>query len=163
MRPPPIFWVFNSPSPRPPGADGPHRERGHVGRHCPYTNNIWYRSVHALLRYRSKTAKMQKFPNHSHSNENFICLFFRPPGAAIARQPPNYLVPVHDVCSTLSQNFTLIAPSCVEISSTVQINKQTNKANLIWLRCFIHRLISPMHQTCITLMQIWCIGESTGE
>ena len=25
--------------------------------------------------------------------------------------------------------------------------------------CFIHRLISPMHQTCITLMHVWCIGE----
>jgi len=24
-------------------------------------------------------------------------------------------------------------------------------------------LISPMHQTCITLMHVWCIGESTGE
>jgi len=82
MRPPPIFWVFNSPSPRPPGADGSHRGTGHVGRHCPYTNNIWCGSVHALLRYRSKTAKMQKFPIDSHSNENFICLFFRPPGAA---------------------------------------------------------------------------------
>ena len=33
----------------------------------------------------------------------------------------------------------------------------------VWLRCFIHRLISPMHQTCITLMHVWCIGESTGE
>ena len=82
MRPPLIFWVFNSPSPRPLGADGPHRGRGHVGRHCPYTNNIWCGSVHALLRFRSKTAKMQKFPIDSHSNENFICLFFRPPGAA---------------------------------------------------------------------------------
>ena len=38
--------------------------------------------MHALLRYRSKTAKMQKFPIDSHSNENFICLLFRPPGAA---------------------------------------------------------------------------------
>ena len=97
------------------------RGRGHVGRHCPYTNNIWCGSVHALLRYRSKTAKMQKFPIDSHSNENFICLFFPPAGG---RQTPNYLVPVHDVCSTLSQNFTPIAPSCVEISSTVQ-KKQT--------------------------------------
>ena len=43
------------------------------------------------------------------------------------RQPPNYLVPVHDVCSTLSQNFTPIAPSCVEISSTVQTNKKKQK------------------------------------
>jgi len=25
---------------------------------------------------------MQKFPIDSHSNENFICLFLRPPGAA---------------------------------------------------------------------------------
>jgi len=83
MRPPLIFfYFFYSPSPRSPGADGPHRGRRHVGRHCPYTNNIWCGSVHPLLRYRSKTAKMQKFPIDSHSNENFICLFFRPPGAA---------------------------------------------------------------------------------
>ena len=37
--------------------------------------------------------------------------------------PPNYLVPVPGVCSTLSQNFTPIAPSCVVISSTVQKSK----------------------------------------
>jgi len=77
---PQFFWVFNSPSPHPQWADGHHRERGHVGRHCPYTNNIWCGSVQALLRYRSKTAKMQKFPIDSHSNKNFISLFFRPPG-----------------------------------------------------------------------------------
>jgi len=40
-----------------------------------------------LLRYRSKTAKMQKFPIDSHSNENFICLFFRPPVAANPQTP----------------------------------------------------------------------------
>jgi len=42
------------------------------------------RLVHtdALLRYRSKTANMQKFPIDSHSNKNFISPFFRPPGAA---------------------------------------------------------------------------------
>jgi len=54
MRPPLFFWVFNSPPPALPGADGPHRGRGHVGGHCPYINNIWCGSVHALLRYRSK-------------------------------------------------------------------------------------------------------------
>ena len=68
MRPP-IFSVFNSPSPPPPGADGPHRGRGHVGRLCHYTNKIWHGSIDALLRYRSKTAKMQKFPIDSRSNE----------------------------------------------------------------------------------------------
>ena len=76
------FFEFLTPPPPPPGADGSHRGRGHVGRHCPYTNNIWCGCVHALLRYRSKTAKMQKFPIDSHSNENFICPFFRLPGAA---------------------------------------------------------------------------------
>jgi len=79
---PQFFWVFNSPSPHPPGADGHQRGRGHVGRHCPYTNNLLCGSVQALLRYRSKTAKMQKFPIDSHSNKNFISPFFRPPGAA---------------------------------------------------------------------------------
>ena len=74
---PPIFWVFNSPSPVRQGAMDP-RGRGHVGRYCPYTNKIWCGSVHALLKYRSKTAKMQKIPHWLHSNENFICLFFRP-------------------------------------------------------------------------------------
>jgi len=43
---------------------------------------IWCGSVHALLRYRSKTTKMQKFPIDSYSNEKFIYPFFRPPGAA---------------------------------------------------------------------------------
>ena len=87
MRPPPIFWVFNSPSPRPPGADGHHRGRGHVGRYCPYTNNIWCGSVQALLRYRSKTVKMQKFPIDSHSNENSFAPF------SARRGPPTPKLP----------------------------------------------------------------------
>ena len=49
------------------------------------------------------------------------------PGAPMGRSSPNYLVPVPDVRSTLSQNFTPIAPSCVEISSTVQTNKKNPK------------------------------------
>ena len=81
-----IFWVFNSPSTRAPGAAGPHSGKGHVGRHCPYTNKIWCGSVHALLRYRSKTTKMQKFPIDSHSNENFIAPFFRPSGDASSQK-----------------------------------------------------------------------------
>ena len=58
---------------------------------------------------------------------------FQPPapGAPMVRSSPNYLVPVPGVCSTLSQNFTPIAQSCVEISSTVQTNKQTkSKLNI---------------------------------
>ena len=94
---PQFFEFLTPPSPRPPGADGHYRGRGHVGRHCPYTNNIWCGSVQALLRYRSKTAKMQKFPIDSHSNENFISPFFRPPGAANyqkgRRHIPNQFTP----------------------------------------------------------------------
>ena len=76
MRPPLIFfYFFYSPSPRSPGADGPHRGRRHVGRHCPYRNKTWCGCIHVLLRYRSKIAKMHKFPIDSYSNENFISPF----------------------------------------------------------------------------------------
>jgi len=34
--------------------------------------------MQALLRYGSKTAKMQKFPIDSHSNENFIWEVYSP-------------------------------------------------------------------------------------
>ena len=51
------------------------------------------------------------------------------PGAPMDRSSPNYLVPVPGVCSTLSQIFTPIAPSCVEISSTVQ-TKKNSKLNI---------------------------------
>jgi len=67
----------------PPARKGPmdsRRGKGHVGKHC--TNKIWCGSAHALLRYRSKTTKMQKFPIDSYSNKNFISLFPPFPGAA---------------------------------------------------------------------------------
>jgi len=51
--------------------------KGYVSGYCPYTYKIWCGSVHALLRYRSKTTKIQKFPIDSHSNQNFIFPFFR--------------------------------------------------------------------------------------
>jgi len=54
----PIF-EFLTPPPPAPGAAGPHSGKGHVGRHW---NKIWCGSVHALLRYRSKTTKMQNSP-----------------------------------------------------------------------------------------------------
>ena len=56
-------------------------QRSSVSSH--HTYKIWCGSVHALLRYRSKTTKMQKkIPIDSHSNENFITPFFGPPKAA---------------------------------------------------------------------------------
>jgi len=81
MRPLPFFEILTPPSPTPRGQWTPQWGKGHVGRHCPYTYTIWRGFVHTLLRYRSKTAKMQKFPIDSYSNENFISPFFRPPGA----------------------------------------------------------------------------------
>ena len=88
---------------------------------------MWIRARVAEISLKNR--QNAKIPIDSHSNENFICLF--PPAGG--RQPPNYLVPIPGVCSTLSQNFTPIAQSCVEICSTVQTNKQKNKqkANLI--------------------------------
>ena len=47
-------------------------------------------------------------------------------------------------------------------SHPVKNLEQTRAANGksgVWLRCFIHRLIAPMHQTCIRVMHVWCIGE----
>ena len=120
---PPFFEFLTPPPPAPRGRWAPQGE-GHVGRHCPYTTNIWCGSVQALPRYRSKCKNSPLTP--------IVTKISFPPFSA-GRQPPNYLVPVHDVCFTMSQNFTPIAPSCVEISSTVQTNKQNKnkKANLI--------------------------------
>jgi len=77
---PQFFEFFYSPSPTPQAAMDPEGE-GNVGRHCPYTNKSWCVCgyVHALLRYRSKTAKMQKFPIDSH----FIISGFGIYGAAV--------------------------------------------------------------------------------
>jgi len=112
----PIFWVFNSLSPRPTGADWHHRGRGHVGRHCPYINNICCGSVQALLRYRSKTADMQKFPFDSHSNEKFISPF----SARRGRQPPKG----EKTHSELE--YTWIGPRIVE--KTLTKNEQNSKS-----------------------------------
>jgi len=79
---PPFFEFLTPPSPPSPRGRWTPEGEGHVGRHCPYTNKIWCGSVHALLRYRPKTAKMPKFPIDSNSNENFISPLFRPPGVA---------------------------------------------------------------------------------
>jgi len=46
-----------------------------LGRLWEVDLKIWCKCVHALLRYRSKTTKMQKFPIDSYSNENFISSF----------------------------------------------------------------------------------------
>jgi len=78
----PQFFEFLTPLPHPQGPMGTTGRRGHVGRHCPYKNNIWCGSVQALLRYRSKIAKIQKFPIDSHSNKNFISPF------SARRRPP---------------------------------------------------------------------------
>ena len=42
--------------------------------------NSYYHVTQFLLRYRSKTTKMQKFPIDYYSNENFISPFFCPGG-----------------------------------------------------------------------------------
>jgi len=111
----PIFWGFNSPPPA-PRADGPQRGRGHIGRNCPYKSKIWCGCVHALLRDRSKTAKMQKFPFNSHSNENFISPFFRSPGAANPQKGRTHSEPEY----ARMENLAWIGPRVVEKSLTEQ-------------------------------------------
>ena len=117
------FFEFLTPPPPPTGANGSHRGRGHVGRHCPYTNG-----VDPCTRCRDiaqKTAKMQKFPIDSHSNENFICPFFRPPG------PPTTKLP-------RSRSWCLLYPepkfhadrTILRWDILNRTNKQTNKSKL---------------------------------
>ena len=121
----PIFFEFLTPSlPAPRGRWTPQGE-GHVDRHRPYTNNIWCGSVHALLRYRSTTAKMQKFPIDSHSNENFICLFFPPAGG---RQPPKGEKTRPDPGYARMQTLACFGPRVVEKSLTEQ--KTTTSASV---------------------------------
>ena len=79
---PQFFEFLTPPPPVPQGPMGTTEGGGTSADIFPTRVIIWCGSVQALLRYRSKTAKMQKFFIDSHSNENFICLFFRPPGAA---------------------------------------------------------------------------------
>jgi len=51
---PNFFEFLTPPAPPPSRGQWTPQGRGHVGRHCPYTNNIWCESVHALLRYLPK-------------------------------------------------------------------------------------------------------------
>jgi len=82
----PQFFEFITPPP--PAPQGPMGTTGGGGTSADIAPTqiifgVECGSVHALLRYRSKTAKMQKkIPIGSNSNENFISPFFRPPGAA---------------------------------------------------------------------------------
>ena len=80
---------FISPLFRPPGAANPQKGRRHIRNQSTPPCKIWCGSVHALLRYRSKTAKMQKLPIDSYSNDNFISPFFHPPGAATPKRGEN--------------------------------------------------------------------------
>jgi len=112
---PQLFWVFNSPPP-PRGRWIPEGE-GHVGRHCPYTNKIWCGSVHALLRYRLKTAKMQKFP----IERKFHFLLFPPTRGC---QPPKKEKTHPEPEYARMQNFAWISPRVVEKSLT---KKRTDK------------------------------------
>ena len=89
------------------------------------TYGIWCGSVHALLRYRSKTTKMQKFPIDSYSNENFISPCFPSPGAA--NPPKGKDTPGTRVGQRPHANFGVNRPvGCREIVDRTK-NKQTKK------------------------------------
>lgn len=75
----------------------------------------------------------------------------QPPPRPRGRSSPNYLVPVPGVCSTLSQNFTPIAPSCVEISSTVQKNSKLN----ITPNATLYGEIIIVNNKCSIVNNVW--------
>jgi len=112
--------MFNFPPLGPSSTEQPQKRRIFVGAQDVYTLRIWCRSSHAFPRY---GLRKKFFPI-----ELNVKIQPPAPGAPMGRSSANYLIPVPGVCSTLSQNFTPIAPSCVEISSTVQ--KKTSKLNI---------------------------------
>ena len=87
--------------------------------------------------------------NHVHSALFILHFTFRIPHFRILPTPPIYRL--------IKYIIYYIWPDVVYISRNCSHQWKER------LRCFIHRLIAPMHQICITLMQVWCIGESTGE
>jgi len=117
------FFEFLTPPPPPPQGPMDPRVGGDTSADIVPTQ-IKFRvecgCVHALLRYRSKTAKMQKIPIDSHSNENFIFPFFRPPGAANPQKGRRHI---------RNQN----APACktwLESARGLSRNRWPNKKNI---------------------------------
>ena len=123
----------------------PRGVKRHIGRHCPYTYAIWCGSVHALLRYRSKTTKMQKFPIGSHSNENFIFPFVSPLGPLTPKRG-------EDTSGTRVRphaNFGFNRPAgCGEIVDNKKAKKQKNRA-------YSKTNISPF-----ALTNEWCVKKT---
>ena len=86
---------------------------------------------------------MQKFPIDSHSNENFICLFFRPPG------PPTPKLP-------RSRSWCLLYPepkfhtdrTILRWDILNRTNEQTKKANLISRQTLRYGEIVCVQATC---------------
>ena len=149
MRPLPFFEILTPPSPTPRGQWTPQWGKGHVGRHCPYTYTIWRGSVHALLRYRSKAAKMQKFPIDSYSNENFIFPFFRPPGTPNPQNGRRHIRNQSTPPCKLGVK-SWIRPQVVEKSLTEQ--KKTNK-----------KTYSKTNTSLFTLTSEWRVIKQFGD
>jgi len=103
--------------------DGPQNGNGQVGRLCLYVNKIWCGFVHALLRYRSKTTEMEKFPIDSYNNENFIPPFIRPGD----RWPPKGEKTHSEPEYARMQNLAWIGPRVVEKSLTKKRTKNKQK------------------------------------
>ena len=78
---PQIFWIFNSPSPR---LQGPMDPTSGGGTSADIVSTQIKFGVDPSTRWdiAQKPPKCKKIHIDSHSNENFISPFFRPPGAA---------------------------------------------------------------------------------
>jgi len=123
MRPPLIFWVFNSPSPAPQGPMDPTGGEGTSADIVPTQIIFGVDPCTRCWNIAQKSPNCKNFPLTPIITKISFASFSarrRPPTPKLPRSRPWCLL-------YLSQNFTPIAPSCVEISSTVQTNKQTNK------------------------------------
>ena len=61
----------------------------------------------------------------------------------------------------IQQTSTCTSKSCDLYTKNVAVQRWSHDVHRV--RCFIHRLISPMHQTCITVFKSDASVKSTGE
>jgi len=122
----------------PHAADSVH-DFGYCIRLCP-----WHRS--SLLQKRLNHSDRQTPVEQTCVRPITVTMSSREPGHSSADETSVLLLP-------LSGTAFLIKHQSRTVHSWVE-NPSSTKLTPAWLRCFIHRLISPMHQTCITLMHV---------
>ena len=118
----PQFFEFLTPPPPAPRGRWIPQGKGHVGRHCPYTNNIW--CMDPCTRCWDIAQKPPKCKN-SPLTPIVTKISFASFSARRGRQPPKAEKTRPNPGYALMQNMAWIGPRVAEKSLIEQTNKQT--------------------------------------